>query len=165
MQLNKICLIGFMCSGKTSVGKELSKKLNYNFIDLDDEIIKNSYSSIEDLFKIGESYFRDFESKILGEVINNDNIVLSLGGGTLLKKENKDLIFKNDYHVIFLKTALCNIKKRFLSQNKKRPLFNINNIENLYNERCSIYNDFHLKIETDNLNVDEVVKVILERIN
>ncbi len=163
MQLNKICLMGFMCSGKTSVGKELSKLLNYNFIDLDEEIIRITKTTIPELFKYGEYYFRDLESKTLKEIIHNSDTVLSLGGGTLLRKDNLDLIFEN-HIVIFLDTDLSIIKNRFILQNKSRPLFNIENVEDLYEKRKELYKDHHLKIITNDLTIKEVAMEIFERI-
>ena len=80
----KIVLLGYMASGKSTIGREISKKLDMKFIDLDDYISKREKRSISEIFKVeGEIYFRKIESSYLGEILNSkDSFILSLGGGT-----------------------------------------------------------------------------------
>ena len=79
-----IVLIGYMASGKSTIGRILADKLNYSFIDLDDYIEEKEQTSVSEIFKSkGEIYFRKLETTSLQALLNNkDNLVLSLGGGT-----------------------------------------------------------------------------------
>ena len=83
-----------MASGKSTIGKEVSKKLYMNFIDLDAYIVKRESQSISAIFKVkGEIYFRSIERRYLKELLNSDgDFVLSLGGGTPCYGDNLSLI-------------------------------------------------------------------------
>lgn len=96
-----ISLCGYMGAGKSTIGIELSKVLNYTFVDVDYEIETKYNMSISDIFRdFGESYFRDIESKIILDYLNKyhnkelDNVILSLGGGTVISKHNRENIRK-----------------------------------------------------------------------
>ena len=87
----RVILIGFMGVGKTSVGKRLAKKLNFDFIDTDYEIELVEKKSISKIFEQdGEKYFRKLENNLLKDLVKNDNIVISTGGGIITTKENFD---------------------------------------------------------------------------
>jgi len=79
-----LILIGYMASGKSTIGNYLAKVLNYSFIDLDNYIEKKENLSVKEIFsQKGEIYFRKLENTALKEIVNNkENFVLSLGGGT-----------------------------------------------------------------------------------
>ena len=91
--LKTIVLIGMMGSGKTSVGKELAKKLNVTFIDIDQEIEKKYQMNIPEIFQTkGESFFRKIEENISCKLINGKPCVISLGGGSFLNKKIRNKI-------------------------------------------------------------------------
>ena len=94
----KICLIGMPGSGKTTIGKEIAHLINYKFIDLDEIIKVDQGKSIPLIFKQnGESYFRDLETKFLKENIENkDKILISTGGGAILKNE---ILLKRSFNI------------------------------------------------------------------
>ncbi len=97
-----IVLIGLPMSGKTTIGKELSKKLNKQFIDLDEEIEKETNMSISDIFsKYGESYFRKLEKDITLKYSKETNLIISTGGGIIKDKENMFNLMSNGL-VIYL---------------------------------------------------------------
>ena len=82
--------------GKSTVGKNLAKKLKYNFIDIDKLIETKEKSSISLIFKNkGESYFREIENEITLQELNKDNSVISLGGGAFLNKSIRSCVKKN----------------------------------------------------------------------
>ncbi|HIF14924.1 MAG TPA: shikimate kinase, partial [Bacteroidetes bacterium] len=86
-------ILGFMGSGKTTIGKQLAKKLNYNFIDLDQYIEKALNTSVSSIFSDkGEPYFRDIETSYLKKALELKNSVISLGGGTPCFNNNMDII-------------------------------------------------------------------------
>lgn len=85
-----IALCGFMGAGKTTIGKRVSKKVDFKYIDLDDYIVEKSGKSIAQIFdENGENEFRRIESDSLKEILDNEkDVLISLGGGTLERDEN-----------------------------------------------------------------------------
>ena len=117
--------MGLMGSGKSIIGKDLSKNLNLKFYDTDKEIELRTNKKISEIFKEeGESYFRDIEEKVCIEILTNDNCVISLGGGSIISKKIRKIIKKNSYS-IYLQVTLNNLLKR-LKFSRKRPLLNNN---------------------------------------
>ena len=104
-KMNNVILIGFMGSGKSSVGKALAKKLERKFIDMDDEIELGEEKSINDIFtEYGEDHFRELETNYLEKLLTKKNKVISTGGGVILKEENI-AILKRIGTVVFLHTT------------------------------------------------------------
>ena len=120
----KIVLLGYMASGKSSVGKLLSKKLSMKFLDLDDYIINKEGMSIAEIFeKKGEVYFRVIENKYLKEVLNTkDQFILALGGGTPCYANNMEEINKGDTVSIYLQGKTKTMIDRLIKKKSKRPL-------------------------------------------
>ena len=88
-----IFIVGLMGSGKTSIGKLLSKKMEKKFFDTDKEIIGQENLTIGQIFKkFGEKYFRELEYKTLSRLKDNIGCIISTGGGIVLKKENIDIM-------------------------------------------------------------------------
>jgi shikimate kinase len=120
----KIVLLGYMASGKSSIGKRLSKKLSLRFLDLDDYIIEKEKMSISKIFEMkGEVYFRLIEHKYLKEILANDEkFVLALGGGTPCYAQNMDEINKGDTLSIYLQGNTSTMIERLIRKKSKRPL-------------------------------------------
>ena len=118
-----IILTGYMGCGKTEIGSKISQKLGMKFIDLDKYIEKREGSSITKIFeKKGDIYFRIIESKYLHLIVKEDDIILSLGGGTPCYHENYK-IFNSDNNISFyLKYSRKNLSKRLFAIKKNRPL-------------------------------------------
>src|SRR5690606_31864596 len=104
MQHNKIVLVGYMGSGKTTIGKKLSKIINYEFIDLDAFIEEKENLTINEIFKTkGEIYFRKIEHLYFIDIINqSSNFILSLGGGTPCYANNHLKLKRSDITSIYL---------------------------------------------------------------
>ena len=157
----KICIIGMPGSGKSTIGRILSKKLNYKFFDTDENIEDETQSKITDIFTYkGEDHFRELETRILSKLIKIDKVVISTGGGIILK--NKNIL--NKCFNIYLHCDEDVLIER-ASRNKDRPLLlleNKKNMKNLFNERKDIYNDLaDLKIDTKS----DIQKTITEILN
>ena len=166
----KIILLGYMGSGKTTIGIQLARKLFLNFTDLDDFIEEKEQKSIKEIFKQkGEIYFRKIEHKYLKQFINeNESYVLSLGGGTPCYAGNLDLILKDKKSLSFyLRGSIPTLFKR-LSENKfKRPLISDLSDDQLTEylakhlfERSLFYDKATHKISIDNKEVQEIVTEI-----
>ncbi|WP_185870680.1 shikimate kinase [Blattabacterium cuenoti] len=119
----KVTLIGYMGSGKTSIGEILSKKLKFDFYDLDDLLVKDQHDSICNLFKkIGENSFRKIEHLMLKKILKkNKKYILSVGGGTPCYYNNIDLLNKFS-KTFYLKTNSYTLFKRLSLEKKTRPL-------------------------------------------
>ena len=148
-----ICIMGLMGSGKSIIGKDLSKKLNLKFYDTDKEIELMTNKKISTIFKEeGESYFRDIEEKVCIEILSIDNCVVSLGGGSIISKKIRKIIKKNSYS-IYLQVKLNNLQNR-LKFSRKRPLLNKNLnyseiLKNILKDRQKYYEKADLIINND----------------
>ena len=160
----RICIIGMPGSGKSTIGKQLSKKLKYSFFDTDEEIEKQEKIKIKDLFSIkGEDYFRAIETSIFNEIINKKKIVISTGGGLIIKNLDKLKISFNIY-------LYCdvNILTQRASRNNLRPLLNedtSSQMKNLFNERKEIYNMAADITINATINQKNTISEILKEIN
>ena len=157
-----LVFLGMMGSGKTSVGKIVSKKLGLEFIDVDQEIEKELNMNISKIFQIkGEKYFREIEETITLKILKNKKTVVSLGGGAFLNNKIKREIL--DKHISFWlnwepKTLIKRIKN-----SKKRPLAlnaSKNELHKLIKNRYLIYSNAQHKIECEKLTKNEIVDKI-----
>src|ERR1035437_10296834 len=117
-----ITLIGFMGSGKTTVGKVLAEKMGLDFADLDSVIESSEKSSIADIFKTkGEDYFRELERDALNSLLKKDNLLIATGGGTPCFFDNLANINKNSIS-IYLKMSADSLFERLKNEPNHRPL-------------------------------------------
>ena len=158
-----ICIMGLMGSGKSIIGKDLSKYLNLKFYDTDKEIELNTKKSISTIFKEdGETYFRDIEEKICIELLHHNKCVISLGGGSIINKKIRKVIKQNSYS-IYLQVNLKNLLNRLKSSNK-RPLLdqNVNKketLQNLYTNRRKFYEKADLIVNNDSSKFEVLEKI------
>jgi shikimate kinase len=118
----RIYLIGFMGSGKSTVGKRLALKLKYSFIDMDKVIEKGSGMTISEIFEEkGEDEFRRMEHKLVLETVNMTDVVVSTGGGVPCFFDNIDIINRNGIS-IYLKMTSEDLLKRLKGSKYERPL-------------------------------------------
>ncbi len=154
-----------MGSGKTTLGKILSKKLDKIFYDSDQVIEEKLGVDVSMIFEYeGEEGFREREKDILQELVSKKNIVLATGGGIILSKSNRDLLSENGI-VIYLKSNQKDLILR-TKNDKTRPLLKNGNIEliikKLCKEREPLYEEIaDFEIMTKNKRVHEVVNEII----
>jgi shikimate kinase len=159
-----VYLIGFMGSGKTTVGKKLALRTGWACVDMDQEISKREGRSITEIFETnGESYFRDLESSLLKELSAAGKLLVTTGGGVVLRTENR-LLMRSTGFVISLKANREVIKKRVEAQGG-RPLLQESELDKrittLLSERKGMYDDADLQIDTSNRDVCDIVEEIL----
>ena len=163
---NNIVLVGHMGSGKTSIGMNLSKKINYKFIDTDKEIEDESKMTIRDFFaENGEKDFRKFEERVTKKILKENKwSVIALGGGSFENEKIRSLILKENFS-IWLKCNLKTLSYRCDNLNT-RPLLKGKNIRNEISKLDKIRKKNYMK---SNLTVDvsrkTKSKIIQEIIN
>ena len=150
--VKNLCLLGLMGSGKSIIGKDLSRVYKYKFIDTDNEIEKYLGMNIETIFsKYGENYFRKIEERICLKVLDYNNCIISFGGGSILNAIVRKKI-KTESLSIYLKVDQNILVKR-LSKSTKRPLLKNTDteevIKQLYEKRKNYYNKADLIIENN----------------
>lgn len=163
-----IVLVGLMGAGKTTVGNYLADILQgYSFVDIDEEIEKRENKKIFQIFEEkSEEYFREVETVVIKDIVQNQNQVISIGGGAFEKEINREFLLKNS-KVFYLKASTDTLYDR-IKGDKTRPLLNCENpknkLENLLKIREPNYKKAHFIIETDNKNIDEIEKEIIKEI-
>ena len=159
-----IVLIGMMGSGKSSIGKILSKKLNLDFIDIDIKIEESENMTISEIFKKkGEDYFREIEKNISITCLKLEDKIISLGGGGYINPKIRKQCIKNNMSV-WLNWKDETLIER-IKNSKKRPVafkLNISEIKKLISERAKIYNLSAYKINCDKMNKNQIVKKIIK---
>ena len=161
----KIFLIGPMGSGKSTIGKVLSERLEYDFYDTDKLVEKAVGKKIKEIFEQnGEQYFRLKESEELDKTRKLKNVVIATGGGIIENEKNR-LFLKDEKKVIFLDSSLERQYDR-TKESQKRPLLNNGDsmkiLKNLYQKRLSFYQEVSkLKISMDNLTERKIFEKIL----
>lgn len=156
-----IVLCGFMGTGKSAVGRALSKMIRYQFFDSDRELEAKEGRSIPQIFEQeGEAYFRALEKETIFKLAQSENTILSIGGGALLNPEVFQLLASKG-KMILLEATADEIAKR-LGHENERPLLKGGNrkkkILELMKQREPIYAQIQLKLDTTGLAVDEVVQ-------
>lgn len=169
MARNNIILVGFMGSGKSSVGRILSDQLNYEFKDTDEMIESIEDTTIKKIFsQHGEEFFRDLETTLLLSIKDTlKKTVLSTGGGMPIYERNRKLL-KSMGQVVFLRATRDTIIDRLTGDNT-RPLLKGNKLEEkvdkLLCDRMFYYEEVaDVIIDTDNKSIEDIVKEIIETI-
>lgn len=163
-KMNNIYLIGPMGSGKTTIGRQLAKRLEKDFYDSDREIEQRSGVQISLIFEIeGEEGFRIRESRMLKELAAFNGCVVATGGGCILSEENRQCL-KSSGTIIYLKSSIELLYER-TRKDRKRPLLDTENprarIEELLAERATLYEGLaDLVVCTDNSSIHYVVNNI-----
>jgi len=166
---NNIILVGMMGAGKTYTGKALKEQLpQMTLIDIDEYIEKSQNMKISEIFeKYGEKYFRDLETNAIKELTQNENQIISTGGGSFEKEENRNTLNQNGY-TIYLK-APANVLFERIKDEAHRPLlqqgFGSEKIEEILLKREHNYEKAHIIIDTAQKSKYNIIEEVLKRIN
>ena len=158
-----IFLIGMMGSGKSSTGPILAEILKYKYVDLDVLIEKLTKKTIDKVFSNeGEEYFRDLENQCLQEIIKLPSVVVSTGGGVVLKKENWGILRQGI--IVWLDKNKEIALNRLNAKDNIRPLLKGNidlKYEEIFEARKDIYAQADLRVEINNEGVKNIAEKIL----
>lgn len=165
---SNVFLIGPMAVGKTTIGKQLAKRLQLKFMDSDQEIEKRTGASISLIFDVeGEQGFRDREEKVIAELATLSGIVLATGGGAVLREKNRKALRKNGI-VVYLRASIESQLDR-TKASKHRPLLETDDrraaLESLMKVREPLYTrEADFIVDTDNLSAGRAARQIARRI-
>jgi len=156
-----------MGTGKTAIGRKLSRLLNMKLIDVDTEIEKSQKMTINEIFKkFGEPRFREIETEMIKRLSENENVIISTGGGAVLKQENTDALRKKGVIACLMATPETILKRT--SRNSNRPLLQVEDplrrIEELLNFRRPFYEKADVIIDTEGKTPLQVAEEIIEKI-
>jgi len=165
----KIILVGYMGAGKSQIAHLLSQKLNIKAVDLDEVIEKTTQLSVDAIFKSkGEIYFRKLERQLFLELIDsNENMVISLGGGTPCYANNHEILKAENVVSIYLKASVSTLYHRLSAEKMNRPLLATFEGDELLEfiakhlfDRSFYYNHAMHKVTVDAKSVEEIVSEI-----
>lgn len=163
--MKNIVLTGFMGAGKTAAGRELANILKWKLIDIDDEIVKARDLSISDIFSsFGEAVFRDLETEMIRETAAKNNVIISTGGGAVLRQENRELLNNKGIIVCLIATPETILERT--DRSAKRPLLDVEDplgrIKELLESRRPFYEKADIIIDTEAKTPRQVAEEILE---
>lgn len=169
-----IVLIGYMGSGKSTIGRKLAEIVKSEFIDLDDYIQKKENLTIPEIFETkGEIYFRKKEHFYLKEVLQRNNVILALGGGTPCYGSNMDVILNaKGAQSLYLKSSIPNLVQRLIPEKAQRPLIaHLKTDEELIEfigkhlfERSFYYSQCNKTVVTDGKSIPAIAQEIVASI-
>lgn len=162
-----LILCGMMGAGKTTIGIKIADITGRRWYDTDGMIV-DKYGKISDIFEYyGEAHFRKLETEIVRELAKQDGLVVSTGGGLVLKKENNELLQRNG-KIVFLRASLETLAAR-LNVDGERPLLHTSTeslrdrLARLLQERTSVYEQAaDYIVDVDGKTVETIVKEIIE---
>ncbi|MFN0032569.1 MAG: shikimate kinase [Flavobacteriales bacterium] len=163
----KIFFIGFMCSGKTTLGRQLAEELRLPFFDLDDEVEKSNGETIEEIFETrGEATFREMERDELKDLVANQRkFVIATGGGTPCFFDNMKLMLQAG-HVVYLDVPVAALLQRISASKASRPLvFGLQAddlkkfTEDKVLERSQVYINAHHILSGENISLRDAMNL------
>lgn len=157
-----IYLVGFMGSGKSTVGATLARALGWSFIDLDTTIEAGQGLTIRDMFeKAGEPFFRAIERAALAEVVKSEPAVIALGGGTFVQEPNLELLRARGGATVWLDCPIEELRRR-CEGITNRPLFrDAASFEQLFRQRQPYYALADYRVSTEGRSPEEVAEEIV----
>jgi shikimate kinase len=165
--MGNIVLTGFMGTGKTAVGRELSRLLNMKLVEVDTEIEKSQQMTIIEIFKqFGELRFREIETEMIRELSERKDVIISTGGGAVLRQENVDILRKQGIIICLMATPETVLKRT--SHSSHRPLLQVEDpfgkIKELLDFRRPFYEKADIMIDTDGKTPRQIAEEIIGKI-
>lgn len=167
--MSNLVLIGYRCTGKTTVGKHLADKLHMQHVDADEALEQKSHRTIRDIFaEDGEATFRELEVEIIAELMRRSSTVISLGGGAVLREENRQAIA--DTPTVWLRANVDTIWQRMhedSTTSQRRPALTdrdgYQEIVDLLAQREPLYRaTATLSVDTEQKSPDQLADEIVD---
>jgi shikimate kinase len=164
--IRRVCLIGFMGAGKTTVGKVLARRLGWLFQDLDEAVERRQGKSVAEIFaENGEAEFRRLESVALEGLLSGNatpgSLVIALGGGAFAHPDNRRALEKAGATTVLLEAPLPELRRRCVGDGRTRPLAeDEKQFEQLFAARHSVYELAQARVDTMNKAVEQVAAEI-----
>jgi len=147
VRADKLYLVGFMGAGKTTVGRALSRRIGWQFVDVDERIETRTRRSIASIFaQQGEPYFRQLERAILGDLLPLRQVVVATGGGTFAEADNRALMLA-DGGVAWLDVPLITVLERVPADGRRPLAADRAAMELLYARRRLAYAEAHVRVD------------------
>lgn len=168
IQKKPLVFIGFMGVGKTTIAREVARRLGRGFVDIDEEIEKVYGTDIPTIFaKHGQAHFRETEQELIYKWCTESKRVVSLGGGAFLKEETRQFCLEKTT-VVHLHMPWEEWKERLPALRRNRPNLQgktIDEVEALFMERIPIYEDYHVRVEiTKDSSIQEITDAVIEEL-
>lgn len=163
-----VALVSMPGGGKSTVGRQLARRLSWNFVDSDTVIEQRVGCSLRTYFeREGEQSFRDIETNVLSELVDAQRTVLATGGGVVVREVNRELL-RSRTQVVYLRSTPDELFRR-LRYDTQRPLLQVadphTRLQQLYDERDPLYRETaHFVIETGRPSVPTLVNMILTQL-
>lgn len=162
MKADKVYLVGFMGSGKTTVARALARRLDWRASDIDSLIEERERQTIADLFsRRGEPYFRSVERAVLVEQLGTRHAVVATGGGTFVDPENR-LLINHDGMSVWLDVPLTQLIARVPVDGRRPLAADRVEFERLYHTRRAAYSHAHHRIDAGSVPVAGVVEQLVD---
>lgn len=166
--MKKVVVIGYMGSGKSVIAKKLASELDSKCFELDELIEQNEKKSIKEIFETkGELYFRKLEHQLFESILNDDDFVLSTGGGTPCYYDNHKILSNQTITSIYLKASIETLYNRLKDEKSTRPLLSELDSSEMKEfiakhlfERSYFYNQAKYVVNVDDKSIEEIVSEI-----
>jgi shikimate kinase len=162
VRADKVYLVGFMAAGKSSLARELGRRLEWRVEDVDERIEARERRSVAAIFAAdGEAYFRTVERAVIQDLVPTRHLVVATGGGTFVDPDLRAII-KTDGAVFWIDTPLAQIIER-LPRDGSRPLAaNRLQFEQLYESRRIAYAQAHVRLDASRASVGALADQVVE---
>ena len=162
MKADKVYLVGFMGAGKTTVGRALAKRLDWQTVDIDELIETRERSTVADIFaRHGEAYFRAVERAVLMDHLAQRHLVVATGGGTFADVQNRAAINRDGVSV-WLDVPIDRLIARVPADGRRPLAADRAGFERLYHQRRAAYDQAHLRLDAGRVGVDALVEQLID---
>jgi len=166
--IDRIVIIGMPCSGKSSIGRSVAQNLGYRFLDMDEIIEKKAGMTVNEFFKkYGETVFRKMETALCQKLATMHNVLISTGGGVVLRPNNMEILAKDSY-VVFLHRNFIKLASTPKRITDKRPVLKEKSTDDLlemYELRLPLYRKYcTVEIPNDRNKID-AFELIIRAVN